>query len=326
MFSIVKRSKREAEKARVREQRQKIRALRERVASLREAVGKLKRSRDEGAAQVLELRRQLGSSPCAESVMRRLADAESRITELEAALVKAEANPLPQPLTPPLPPPHLRRRIGANYAGVDFLANARAYSERIAFLAREAGRDLASFRSVLDWGCGCGRIARCAAEMFPGARYHGLDTDQEAIEWCREHLAEIGHFEQCSELPPAPYEDGSFDFIFALSVFTHLRLDAENQWLKELARVARPGAVLFFTYLREETVTGFGLGEPQVVDREGGFTCYASWEGEGLPYYNLTSSHTEDSLRSLWGAWFDILSIHPSGIGQQGVVLARARG
>lgn len=336
MFSIVKRSKREAEKARYIEKKETIKTLRERLGKLLEDVKKLKRARDEAREQGKEWQRrleekrqleaqQLEAQQDGASLTRRLAAAEIRIGELEQALLTAEATPLPQPLAFPLPPPDLRRRIGSKYAGVDFLAGARSLAERLVTLVRDSGHDPAAFRSILDWGCGCGRMARQAASLFPNASYHGVDIDAEAIGWCREHLAAAGRFEVCPELPPVPCPPGSFDFILGLSVFTHLRLEAEKQWLEELARLARPGAVLLLSYLREETVRGFGLGERQIVDCEDGFTCYATAPEDGLPYFNLTSSHTEDCLRSLWGQRFEILSIHPAGFNLQGVVMARAK-
>jgi SAM-dependent methyltransferase len=325
MFSIVKRSKREAEKARYTEKKEVIKKLRERLGRLLEEVKKQKQARNEAREQGKEWQRQLEAQQDGASLARRLAAAEIRVSELEQALLTAEATPLPQPLAFPLPPPDMRRRIGSNYAGVDFLAGARSLAERVVALVRDSGYDPAAFRSILDWGCGCGRMALQAASLFPNASYHGADIDAEAIGWCQEHLAAAGRFEVCPEFPPAPYPPGSFDIILGLSVFTHLRLADEKQWLEELARLARPGALLILSYLREETVAGFGLGEKQMVDREDGFTCYASAPEDGLPYFNLTSSHTEDCLRSLWGRRLDILSIHPTGFGLQGVVMALAK-
>jgi SAM-dependent methyltransferase len=44
-----------------------------------------------------------------------------------------------------------------------------------------------------------------------------------------------------------PFEDGSFDLLIAYSVFTHLPEDVATHWMKELSRVAAPGAVLAYT-------------------------------------------------------------------------------
>jgi 2-polyprenyl-3-methyl-5-hydroxy-6-metoxy-1,4-benzoquinol methylase len=322
MFSIVQRKKREAEKARYHEAKKKIKALREQCGVLRETVKELKNARNEATAR---LEWQIAATQSTASYVHRLAVAESRAAELELALVTAELRPLPRPLDFPLPPPDLRHRIGADYAGIDFLAKSSAYAGQIATLLTQSGHDCAGFRSVLDWGCGCGRIARHVRGTFPQASYHGLDIDAQAIEWCRTHLAEIGRFDRCPEIPPTPCADAGYDLILALSVFTHLRLDAEKQWLKELARLARPGALLFLTYLDDETTRGFGLGDTHVVESARGFTCYATLNETGLPYFNLTSSHTEECLRDLWGEWFQIVSIHPAGLGVQGVVMARAK-
>ncbi len=326
MFSIVTRSRREAEKERYNNKKEKVKALRAKVKRLQERIEKLTCARDEARSQVMELEGAIANTPGATSLLRRLTEAESWVAELEKAIVITETDPLPKPLPFPLPPPRMRRLVGGSFAGATFLAGCRAKAECVDKLVRGVGEDPAAFRSVLDWGCGCGRMGRQAREVFPRANYHGLDVDGQAIEWCREHLGTVGHFEVCAELPPLPCAAGSFDFIMALSVFTHLRLDAEKRWLAELARVARPGALLCLSFLRDETPATFGLGPAQVVDSEDGFTCYATWAGDGLPYYNLTSSHTEACLRKLWGEWFDILTIEPNGLMLQGAVMARARG
>jgi SAM-dependent methyltransferase len=45
-----------------------------------------------------------------------------------------------------------------------------------------------------------------------------------------------------------PYDDASFDFVFATSVFTHLLPDAGARYLVESRRVLRPGGRLFATW------------------------------------------------------------------------------
>ncbi len=75
------------------------------------------------------------------------------------------------------------------------------------------------------------------------AEIHGCDLDAGAIAWCRANLG-FARFEVNAAQPPLPYDDGSFDLVCGLSVFTHLPEPAGLRWMAELARVLRPGGRL----------------------------------------------------------------------------------
>lgn len=51
-----------------------------------------------------------------------------------------------------------------------------------------ADRSLGSFESILDFGCGCGRMLLWMEELGRTRTLHGTDIDAEAIAWCREHI------------------------------------------------------------------------------------------------------------------------------------------
>jgi SAM-dependent methyltransferase len=59
-----------------------------------------------------------------------------------------------------------------------------------------------------------------------------------------------------------PAEDASIDLAFAMSVFTHMRLAGIRCYLKEAARVLRPGGRLAFTVLALEP----GRDGPAIFD------------------------------------------------------------
>src|SRR5690606_23608689 len=56
-----------------------------------------------------------------------------------------------------------------------------------------------------------------------------------------------GHIAQIDTLGALPYPVASFDNAMAYSVFTHLPEPVHLHWMKELARVLRPGAVFVLT-------------------------------------------------------------------------------
>src|SRR5512135_327206 len=144
-----------------------------------------------------------------------------------------------------LPDEARRFRVIGNRDAEGFLISGATDYHRIdrAMLA-VAGRHLADFDRVLDWGVGCGRVAR----HFPVARataLTGCDIDADNVAWCASHLA--GRHVHCAIEPPLPFPDASFDAIYGISVFTHLLEPMQFRWLAELARVAASGAIVAVT-------------------------------------------------------------------------------
>lgn len=145
----------------------------------------------------------------------------------------------------PLPPIEMRQAVGpTDPAAFDNPAGALVFPD----LPAEA------YRSVLDFGCGCGRLARQMIQQQPrpGA-YLGIDLHPVMIEWCRNNLTplapefEFRHHdvrypswnpgEGKPETAPFPAEDGSRSLVIAYSVFTHLIQAHAERYLGEVSRV-----------------------------------------------------------------------------------------
>ncbi len=143
----------------------------------------------------------------------------------------------------PVPPPDLIVKV-AGTPDVDWFLEGG----RLGFESVRRHVPVEELRSVLDFGCGCGRVTRywhsLEAEDRPAVS--GSDLSPDAIAWCREHLG-FGRFEVNELAPPLRFESESFDLVYALSVFTHLTEDLQVAWLGELARVLRPGGRLLVT-------------------------------------------------------------------------------
>ena len=93
---------------------------------------------------------------------------------------------------------------------------------------------------VLDAGCGTGRNL---VELAPrSASIHGVDSAQEAVEFCRRRGLD-GVLR--AELDALPFADGAFDLLMATDVVEHIDDDAAA--LRELRRVAAPDARLLLT-------------------------------------------------------------------------------
>lgn len=155
----------------------------------------------------------------------------------------------PQSLTAadglPLPPPRLRVLVSGTPDVPYFLSSGQAQTDLLIALLQRHGADVRDMGALLDFGCGCGRLARWWSTLA-GPEIHGCDYNATLAAWCREHLpfmqAQVNDLE-----PPLPYAKQSFDFVYALSIFTHLPDRLQNAWLAELGRVIRPGGHLFLS-------------------------------------------------------------------------------
>lgn len=110
---------------------------------------------------------------------------------------------------------------------------------------RHRGR-LAPGSTVLDFGCGWGRIIRFfLRDVAPGDAW-GIDCFDLAIEICRA-TNRWSRFELTGVLPPTDLPAASFDLIYCYSVFSHLSEDAHLRWLAEFERLLKPGGVFIAT-------------------------------------------------------------------------------
>ncbi len=117
------------------------------------------------------------------------------------------------------------------------------------------------FDHVLDFGCGCGRLARQMLQQATRPRqYTGFDLHKGMIRWCRTNLVPHAsgftflHHDVANRsfnpgwrkpaLRPMPVADASISLLIALSVFTHTIQPHAEYYLREAARVLRPDGEL----------------------------------------------------------------------------------
>ena len=141
----------------------------------------------------------------------------------------------------PFPPAELMQ----NTTGLDqnkLFADQGAQFLRI--LDDASPRPLRTYGDVLDFGVGVGRLARMF-KGFPG-RYTGVDVDARHVAWVASALDYVDAI-ATSPHAPLPFEDGRFDCVISISVFTHMSESDQLFYLSELARVSQPGATLMLT-------------------------------------------------------------------------------
>ena len=149
----------------------------------------------------------------------------------------------------PVPPDELIELVADDKEVLWFLRGGKKAAESIVSSLARVGLNLEDFESVLDFGCGCGRVVRYWKDL-DGPAIYGSDFNSKLIEWCQENLR-FAKFTVNGLEPPLEYPDDFFDFIYALSVFTHLTEELQDAWVVELARVLRPGGSPFADGARE---------------------------------------------------------------------------
>jgi SAM-dependent methyltransferase len=222
----------------------------------------------------------------------------------------------------PLPPLDLANRSG-QIVGADgsFAAYESAGSELRSVVLGALPPDWEwAGKRVLDFGCGAGRTLRHFVDEAHEAEFWGCDIHAESVAWINANLNPPLHAFVNDEQPPLPRPDGSFDLIYAFSVFTHLT-DSWSAWLLELHRLLAPGGVLVASFL------GAGMsqataGEPWVEERVGmNVVADRGWD-DGGPSVLLSSWWIAEH----WGRAFDIERIADgAGWGTQGHVVARPK-
>lgn len=195
----------------------------------------------------------------------------------------------------PLPSGYLIHLIAQHRRPDIFLRTGEISVQQIREMTKRAGVELESFSAILDFGCGVGRVVR-QWKTLRGPEVYGTDYNPVLIEWCKKHLT-FAHFDVNSLAAKLNYEDEKFDFIYALSVFTHLPEELSDAWLKELARVIKPGGYLYLTthgayYFPERTPAEqarLARGEVVVVATEkAGSNACATFHPEAYVHKHFT--------------------------------------
>ena len=102
-------------------------------------------------------------------------------------------------------------------------------------------------KTILDWGCGPARVVRhFPALLGASSEIHGTDYNPKTIAWCRENIEGV-HFAINQLNPPTAYPNQRFDFIYGISIFTHLSEANHSAWFDELMRISQKGGLLLLT-------------------------------------------------------------------------------
>lgn len=218
----------------------------------------------------------------------------------------------------------------AHYSPQDdasYLQSGKAERDAIGRICAQHGIELESARDILEWGCSTGRVLRHFADLPNQTRLWGCDIDERSIDWAQRHFEGRFRFFSTTPEPHLPVSHSSFDFVYGISVFTHIAYHVDT-WLMELRRIIRPGGAVLVTihdektwaYCRDNPESYITKHSPR-IDFERPMDCDFVAHGQGPGSQVFWHSR---GIHRRWSHAFEVAGIHPltfcSGT-QAGVVL-----
>jgi len=208
----------------------------------------------------------------------------------------------------PVPPDNLRQLVAGTEDLQWFLHSGQLGAQTIIDILAKQQLTISQFESILDFGCGCGRVIR-HLRSYDTVRLHGTDCNRNTILWCDENL-NFAEFSSNLLEPPTRYPNCSFDLIYAFSVFTHLTEQLQIPWIQELHRIIKPNGYLIITVHGD-----YYLSQIPEVNRE------TYQQGKlvvtGVDKVSLNECgafHPESYVRNiLVGELFDVIDFLPKG-------------
>lgn len=224
----------------------------------------------------------------------------------------------------PLPPARLMQRTSGTENPQYFASHGVTI---LAALADASPKPLQHYRSILDFGVGCGRLAR----LFKGYRglYAGVDVDIDLIAWIKAALPWV-RAELVSPDTRLPFAAGTFEAVISISVFTHMDAGHYRFFLNELARLTEPGGIVMLTLHGERVLeraeeeehlrTMLALSAEQIAAARAAFDTgngfhFVPQSHPALKRYRYgTTFVNERYAREACGRLFDVVSLTPGAI------------
>lgn len=209
-------------------------------------------------------------------------------------------------------------------SGLALAGQSKAFYVKLRSRYQESGPEPLVAASVLDFGCGWGRLTRYLARDVAPGRLCGCDPAQGILDVCRS--SRVPATLARSEFRPRelPF-DCRFDLVFAFSVFTHLSEAEHERCLGALHAGIRPGGLLIVTirppsYL-DSCVAMHPLRDALGQDRQttlmtprylfaphAAVALHPQYGGDGEMDYGETVI-TMPYVRERWGDRFELLNV-----------------
>lgn len=163
----------------------------------------------------------------------------------------------------PVPPNSSMRKTSSRSIRHYYVSGIQTVAP-IVTCALQRGMALNERIRILDFGCGVARQLLHFTRHYPKPSYYACDVDDSNIAFVQKAYPQVeAHVNPFH--PPLKYPHGFFDFIYSVSIFSHLNVEDQKSWLAELARVTKPGGYCFLSTegraaLRHLTLT-FGMDD-----------------------------------------------------------------
>ena len=151
---------------------------------------------------------------------------------------------------------------------------------RIAMLEARV-RDLTS---ILDFGCGYGRVLRSLKVAFPNAKLTACDIERARVDFCAEVFGATPVY---SALESKDIDlEGPFDLIWLGSVFTHLNATRWQDLLNTFESLLTPRGLLVFSTQGRRVAEGLRRGDLWNLSEETVGKMLAGYDEHGFGFDN----------------------------------------
>ena len=126
---------------------------------------------------------------------------------------------------------------------------------------------LNSEHSVVDVGCGSGRLAKEFPKNFKG-NYLGTDVVPDLLDYAREIKSEENFTFEVVENLTIPKSESSVDYVCFFSVFTHLFHEQTYKYLLEAKRVLKNNGYIIFSFLEFKIKSHWAVFESNLIEEQ----------------------------------------------------------
>lgn len=195
------------------------------------------------------------------------------------------------------------------------------------------GRSFDDVERWLDFGCGYGRVIRFLVEQVPPERIWASDVERRGVDFCRSEFG-VHPLDSQPDLEAVDLEP--FDFIYAISVLSHLNERNSRALLRLLGDALRPRGIAMFTThgrrsLQNPGLYGTEFGErreeiARAVEARGvAFLPYAFTGGDDYGMAWHAREWVQDTVAVLHGDAVRLVRFVPHGLDDHQDVFAFQR-
>lgn len=160
---------------------------------------------------------------------------------------------------PNLPNPALQAQV-VGHSGMSLARESRDVYVTLRGVYERHGSKPLDQSTLLDFGCGWGRLLRFFAKDLAAERLFGCDSDPYLVGLC-EGLGVRAAVTTSDPVPDSLPFSGPFDLVYSYSVFTHLSERAHLACIETIASSMAPGGILVVTVRPPGFIPGAaGLG------------------------------------------------------------------